>query len=740
MKKKKRNHQQHPPGRSLSFGKQRVFRTILVLFPLLFLLLLEAALRLVNYGGDLSLFIPGPGRLDNHYICNRNVARRYFVAAKQAPTQANDYFTKHKPANGFRLFVLGGSTTNGYPYGSNLMFSRILEARLKEIMPDKTVEIVNVSMSAINSYTLLDFMDEILDKKPDALLIYAGHNEYYGALGAASMINFGRSRTFIIAYMKLCRFKTFLAVRNTVSKLRGLATKDRIAPTATLMERMVSEQAIPLHGEIYQKGAEQFKTNLSAILTKAAWKDVPVVLSELVSNVCDLAPFISLDEPESAISVFERADSLEKNKDYDLAKTEYQRAKDLDALRFRAPTEFNTIIHDLAKKYNTPVVAMESAFETASPHGLVGDQLMIDHLHPNIEGYFIMADAFFAEMVKIEMVPKAPETQPTSAQLKASWGYTEFDSLCGDLGIRVLKDGWPFKPHADSHKALDEFHPQNIVEEMAKRVIKFDDVSIWEGHQQLAEHFEKTGERDKAYQEYKALVALKSYSQLPYLKVSEMLIKSKNAERVPQLVNESLLFGESPLAHILLGEAYNELGRYSDAIVAFERAQQLGVEKSDPHIVVGLMRAYSATGQIDKELQLKEQYGNVLKKIGGNAGDLKLDAFLQRADKLIREQKYDEALSELLASLKISETGQAHMWIGQILLQKRRPKDALIHFEKSRALGVNQPVLLYNMSIALVQQKNYERAWSALQELERVDPDFGDPYNLKTQLAGILNK
>jgi hypothetical protein len=38
----------------------------------------------------------------------------------------------------------------------------------------------------VNSYTFYDKIDEILKEDPDAILIYAGHNEFYGELGIGS--------------------------------------------------------------------------------------------------------------------------------------------------------------------------------------------------------------------------------------------------------------------------------------------------------------------------------------------------------------------------------------------------------------------------------------------------------------------------------------------------------------------------------------------------------------------------
>jgi lysophospholipase L1-like esterase len=63
------------------------------------------------------------------------------------------------------------------------MFSREVADALRDVLPSDTVEVVNLGIAATNSYAILDFSREIIDQHPDAVMIYAGHNEYYGALG-----------------------------------------------------------------------------------------------------------------------------------------------------------------------------------------------------------------------------------------------------------------------------------------------------------------------------------------------------------------------------------------------------------------------------------------------------------------------------------------------------------------------------------------------------------------------------
>jgi len=64
----------------------------------------------------------------------------------------------------------------------------LLKHRLSHTFPNKNIEVINTGITAVNSYTLWDLTDDIIEQKPDLVIIYAGHNEYYGALGVGSII------------------------------------------------------------------------------------------------------------------------------------------------------------------------------------------------------------------------------------------------------------------------------------------------------------------------------------------------------------------------------------------------------------------------------------------------------------------------------------------------------------------------------------------------------------------------
>jgi hypothetical protein len=179
-------NRQNQSKREISSKQKLIFKIIIVIIPIFLLLLFEGVLHVVGNGDNLNLFIPNStDGYEKYLMVNQQVGKKYFQKLEYT-APANDIFLKNKPEDAFRIFVMGSSTVYGFPYERNLMFSRILNHQLNEAYPDKQIEVINTAITAINSYTLLDYIDQILAHKPDAILIYAGHNEFYGALRTPS--------------------------------------------------------------------------------------------------------------------------------------------------------------------------------------------------------------------------------------------------------------------------------------------------------------------------------------------------------------------------------------------------------------------------------------------------------------------------------------------------------------------------------------------------------------------------
>ncbi|MBE0655674.1 MAG: hypothetical protein IH594_17875, partial [Bacteroidales bacterium] len=497
--------------------KQKIIFKLLTFFiPFLILLLFEGLLRIAGYGDKFDLFIQNPTEGYGKYMMvNPEIGKKYFQKLEYTDP-ANDIFLKEKPENTFRIFVMGSSVVYGFPYDRNLMFSRILHKQLEDTWPGKKIEVVNTAITAINSFTLLDYTDEILRYQPDAILIYAGHNEFYGAFGIGSNETMSRNRGLTRLHIALLDLRMYQMVRNIISgAAQKFAPGNNDEVHGTLMKRIVADSDILLYSEEYNIAMERYRQNMEAILKKANKKKVPVFLSELVSNVKDMEPFNSTpgDTLEAAIDVYHKARIAEKNQDFNTALELYYRAKDLDCIRFRASEDANMILNGLIREYDVYRVPMLSWFQENSSHKLIGDNYMTEHVHPNIEGSFLMAEAFYSAILTSGILGDPdPFTRYNRDYYKRNWGYTALDSLLAHHRVTLLKGFWPFvkeeRSGADYRKL---YKPRSYIDSLAFRVLKFSELSLAEVRLELAEKYKASGQIFKAYQEYEALLRMNPY-------------------------------------------------------------------------------------------------------------------------------------------------------------------------------------------------------------------------------------
>ena len=110
---KENNHSAVKPGAS-----RWLFYCILVSIPLLFFVLLEGGLRLAGFGQTWPLFIP-LDRAPDYLVANPEVVKRFVADQSRTPYVKilPMPFPNHKEPGTFRVFVQGGSTAAGWPYG-----------------------------------------------------------------------------------------------------------------------------------------------------------------------------------------------------------------------------------------------------------------------------------------------------------------------------------------------------------------------------------------------------------------------------------------------------------------------------------------------------------------------------------------------------------------------------------------------------------------------------------------------
>jgi len=594
--------------------RQRFFRVPLYAFAALVLLLagFEVGLRLVGYGDDYRLFIPAPSEYGTRpqLMVNPKLAYPYFPKQQSVPGPASQMFARQKPDNGYRIFVLGSSTVSGWPYPRNVAFSTILQQRLSDAFPGKQIEVINMGITAINSFSLVDFMDEVLQQQPDAVIVYAGHNEFYGTLGAASTCRVGDSYLEKSGYLSTLKFKTTQLVRNLYGDLSHSAITDAWHQT-DLVQHLASSEQISTDSDAFKQTVQEFRANITELVLRAKAAGVRVLLSELVSNLRDQAPFSALDgdEETAAERAYRQAKAFEQEGDYAAARQSYLAAKELDGTRYRAPEIFNNIIHQIAAAHRVPVVPMERYFEQASSNGIIGDNLMLEHLHPNVEGQFVMSNAFFDSMRDNGFISAAWRGNIKPADYyHRTWPVTDLDLALGELRIFYLGDE---RLHTISHEAHENLHnglPDNLAESLALETF-WGKISFLEGHMQMANYYEQQGLDELALREYHALV-MEAPQNLDYhLAAIKALLKRNQFSHALPLLYRSLRIKQTAFANKWVGHIYMLQNRAPEEVLPhLEMAYAL--DPNDHQLVVDLMLANLARG----DSTAATHYMNVLEK------------------------------------------------------------------------------------------------------------------------------
>jgi tetratricopeptide (TPR) repeat protein len=234
---------------------------------------------------------------------------------------------------------------------------------------------------------------------------------------------------------------------------------------------------------------------------------------------------------------------------------------------------------------------------------------MLEHLHPNIEGCFTMADAFYETMRSHRFITDTWNSSQlnTGVNYRKSWGYTPLDSVYADLRVRILKGGWPFQPKSATNTALLSFRQKTKVDSVALKVWQQKSYTLERAHFDLAVYYESQNDLRRAFNEYNALVCLTPYNVSPYIKAAEVLIKAGRLNQAFPILHQSLLLENTAYAQKWIGQILLNRNNINEALPFLERAYKMG--QKDPQLLYNLSGAYAMSSQFDKaRIRLDELY------------------------------------------------------------------------------------------------------------------------------------
>lgn len=421
-----------------SSGRNRYWPQIgsAILVPILLLGAIEGALRLFGVGFSTELLVPCTVKGQPAACYNLFFPAPFFPPGMIKTPQAYA-IPAEKPQRTYRIFVLGESAAMGDPDPA-YAFSRYLDVMLRQRYPSMNFEVVNTGSVAINSHVLLPIAKGLAEQKPDVFIIYSGNNEVVGPYGPGTALT--------SSGMSLPVIRTSIFVRST--RIGQLLTKVGTQKKEWGGMEMFLDKQVRESSPLMQHSYENFEKNLRDTIAVARRSGARVIVSTVATNLKDCGPFSSLhredlgpDELRSWTTLVQQGADQESARAYDEALKNYQaaariddqyaelefriarslwmqgdyagakqhflRARDLDTLRFRADSRINDINRSVASSSpGAELVDAEAIFSSESPNGIIGSELVYEHVHMTPAGNYLLARAMFLQIAS-KLAPEA---------------------------------------------------------------------------------------------------------------------------------------------------------------------------------------------------------------------------------------------------------------------------------------------------------------------------------------------
>ena len=333
VRKKHKQAPTHPPGevnepgqvavsRQPSSRKRAIaFRLVAVSFPLLMLLAANFVLYLCGVGYDTRVVIPQlEAGNDTTYCLNEYSSMAYYDVRELAGPDPQP-FTLPRPQDVYRIIFVGASTVEGFPYYTELAFPRQVEALLKRQLPARRIEILNAGVVGINSFALADLVPRLLQAQPNLIVLYAGHNEFYGPGGVGSTATIAPALYGAMSHLR--RWRLYQWLRKT---LRGPESGQ------PLISALPKDLEIGLDSPQFQAAETYFRKHLISIAGTAQRHHVPILFCSVACNLSSQAPVRSIPNPALSTSqadqrdrLLERARTLLDENDYEAALRPWKR-------------------------------------------------------------------------------------------------------------------------------------------------------------------------------------------------------------------------------------------------------------------------------------------------------------------------------------------------------------------------------------------------------------------------------
>ena len=330
------------------------------------------------------------------------------------------------------IVVVGESSAEGVPYRDWLSVGKVVAWQLRRLFPGKTF---HLEVQARAGWTLEQMHQKLAEagRRPDVLILYAGHNEFAMRYGWSFAVPYYADDPSPSPPVRLA---LWVAEHSAVSRLiRETRQRELVAARPAVGKRPLVDAPSFTPAQAEER-LRDFERRIAAILRDCNRAGVlPVVVvppgndadfepnrsvlpattpraerEQFARQVPDardlesLAPAQAIPlyrtliarQPGFAATHFRLARCLERGGDDAGAYAEYIRARDLDGHPMRCPSRFQDVYRRLAPQFGAILVDGQSVLHARHPRGRLDDSLFNDGFHPSLEGTVALAEGILA--------------------------------------------------------------------------------------------------------------------------------------------------------------------------------------------------------------------------------------------------------------------------------------------------------------------------------------------------------
>ena len=787
--------------------------------PVLFFAVLELGLRAFGYGYPTGFFVRIDGR--DGYTTNQQFGWRFFPPAI-ARVPAVCELPADKADNGYRVFVLGSSAAMGTPEPA-FGFARMLKAMLEGEYPRGKFEVVNAAMTAVNSHVVLPIARDCAHQNADLFVVYMGNNEVVGPYGCAGA--FARFSPKLSAIRASIAVKTSRIAQLLEQGIRRWAKQDETFTEWKGMETFAGNR-VAFDDPRLQKVYSHFRANLAEICDLAGKSRAKIILCTVATNLKDSAPFASLHrtdltesdrakweetyaaaiasaeagEHAEAVQKFLRAASIDDCfadlhfrlghcllalKQFDKAREHFMLARDLDALRFRADTQINRIIREVAAQraaQGVYLVDVERAFEESdkTQYKIPGEELFYEHVHMNPEGNYLLAEAVFQQIAAIlpdyaQKGALSPAAAPSAERCFELIALTRWDQYRMERDISEMQDKPPFTSQLDyaqrralrqekleklkaegtSPAALQDGYRgylaalgrdpedseirrsfaglllerrdyEGAAEQWRILLARFPEIAKW--HMELGEVLQAQAKPTEAIAEFREVMRINpAVAWSVYFNIGTVFLQQgKLPDAAEQFRRALAIHPRLAKAHNSLGAVLYQQGNLTQAIEHYGHALKLDSQLASAHNNLGC--ALAKQGKLPEAI---EHYRQALQ-----IDPWHLDVYHNLASALRKQGKAAEATDQFRQAARMApESADAQYWLGSVLAAESRIREAADAYRQALRIDPGHLRAGHNLGVALTQ---LGETADAIDQYRRVLERTPDSLPTLNNLARIL--